>query len=149
MIHFDFVVSDVDAENILDCINCEISRCYSNSISGEITGAEIDALSAHIKYLKELKLKMLNSRVGEQDDKVLASMQVALEHPDSLTINILRLWPRDQIERFALHLIGEVRHQKMMEDAEECPDCKQKSVVCASGGGVKCLTPGCGYWFCY
>lgn len=34
----------------------------------------------------------------------------------------------------------------------ECPDCKGQSVrgkeLC-EGGGVKCITKGCGYWFCY
>ena len=33
----------------------------------------------------------------------------------TLTVNILRWWPREQIERFALHLLGD----KWQEEAEE------------------------------
>ena len=34
----------------------------------------------------------------------------------------------------------------------ECPRCKKKSVRAKEwfeGGGVKCITEKCGYWFCY
>lgn len=34
-------------------------------------------------------------------------------------------------------------------DMSECPECHQKSVVPSNGGGVRCITPKCGYWFCY
>ena len=35
---------------------------------------------------------------------------------------------------------------------EECPKCRNKSVRTKEmheGGGVVCVTKGCGYWFCY
>ena len=31
----------------------------------------------------------------------------------------------------------------------KCPDCGKDSVFSANGGGVKCTTPKCGYWFCH
>ena len=63
MIHFDFVVEDVDAENIFDCINSEINRCNDRKFSTPaITLAEYDWLDRHIAYLNELKKKMINTR---------------------------------------------------------------------------------------
>ena len=35
---------------------------------------------------------------------------------------------------------------------EECPECGKMSVRAKElweGGGVVCITPKCGYWFCY
>ena len=35
---------------------------------------------------------------------------------------------------------------------ERCPDCEKLSVRAkglGEGGGVECITPDCGYWFCY
>jgi hypothetical protein len=102
----------------------------------------------------------------EQDKILMSAMLRALEHPDTLTVNILRLWPREQIVNFAKHLLGEhcqlckahedpkptpVTYGEIWEvpEFEECPECHKMSVKCASGGGVECITPGCGYWFCY
>ena len=35
------------------------------------------------------------------------------------------------------------------QDDSVCPDCGNHSVKPARGGGVKCTTKDCGYWFCY
>ena len=38
------------------------------------------------------------------------------------------------------------------DELERCPDCGKLSVRAkglGEGGGVECITPGCGYWFCY
>jgi hypothetical protein len=32
---------------------------------------------------------------------------------------------------------------------DPCPNCGLFNVYAASGGGEKCTTAGCGYWFCY
>lgn len=41
----------------------------------------------------------------------------------TLTVNILRWWPREQIERFALHLLGD----KWQETAEELRQLRQSN----------------------
>ena len=63
MIHFDFIVEDVDAENIMDCIHSEITRCHVRMMSSNTTEAERTWLNKHIDYLNELEKKMLNKRV--------------------------------------------------------------------------------------
>ena len=63
MIHFDFVVEDVDAEVIFDCINSEINRCNDRKLSSVTTTAEFKWLNKHIDYLNELRKKMFNKRV--------------------------------------------------------------------------------------
>ena len=38
------------------------------------------------------------------------------------------------------------------DELERCPVCGKLSVRAkglGEGGGVECITPGCGYWFCY
>jgi len=62
MIHFDFIVKDEDAEVIFDCINAEINRCHRRITLSDTTEAETEWYNKHIKYLKSLKIKMLNSR---------------------------------------------------------------------------------------
>ena len=74
MIRFNLVVEDVDAENILDCIQQEIFRCHDRLFICEIerldscfdqerVAREIDWNEKHIEYLKGLKLKMKNERI--------------------------------------------------------------------------------------
>lgn len=43
---------------------------------------------------------------------------------------------------------GERLRDDVQQDLEDCPECKNRSVV-SKWSGVKCTTPGCGYWFCY
>lgn len=70
MIHFDFVVSDEDAENIFGCISSEINRCNDDLLklvmAREFFNRDedhkyADSIKDHIAYLKELKLKMNNT----------------------------------------------------------------------------------------
>jgi len=63
MIHFDFVVEDVDAEVIFDCINSEINRCNDRKLSPVTTTAEFKWLGKHVEYLNALRKKMLNKAV--------------------------------------------------------------------------------------
>jgi len=63
MIHFDFTVSNVDAENIFDCINSEINRCNDRKLSSVTTQPEFDWLTKHVDYLNALKKKMTNKEV--------------------------------------------------------------------------------------
>lgn len=35
------------------------------------------------------------------------------------------------------------------EDRFNCPKCNNRSVVPNGWSGIKCITPDCGYWFCY
>jgi hypothetical protein len=69
MIHFDFVVDDIDAENIMGCFQTEINKCNDGIME---TYAEIgycpkavEVYKSRIRYLKELITKMHNSRVEE------------------------------------------------------------------------------------
>ena len=68
MIHFDFIVSDVDAENIMGCIQTEIVNCHmkiQKCIVANDAQKVIDAYNSRIEYLEELKTRMYNSRVEE------------------------------------------------------------------------------------
>ncbi len=62
MIHFDFVVDDVDAEAIFDCINSEIRRCNRRKLLSNTTQPESEWLGRHVDYLNSLKEKMTNKR---------------------------------------------------------------------------------------
>lgn len=67
MIHFDFKVDDIDAENIMDCISQEICKCNEKAMKALSEGkqSEFDAYNTHADYLKNLKSKMTNTRISE------------------------------------------------------------------------------------
>ena len=71
-VHFDFIVSDEDAMNIMDILNDEISRTgmkiikeMANHDLTTAVEANIVWYKSHQVYLKELMLKMKNTRVEE------------------------------------------------------------------------------------
>jgi len=71
MIHFDFVLSDVDAENLMSLFGTAIGN-DNNQIMKEMVkdDHDVDIIKAYkrdIEYLKELKLKMSNTRVAENE----------------------------------------------------------------------------------
>lgn len=68
MIHFDFIVSDVDAENIMECISAEITNCHVRGQKALVARnkAECDEHNARANYLKNLKTKMKNTRVEKE-----------------------------------------------------------------------------------
>ena len=43
----------------------------------------------------------------KQFKRMMTGVEIALDNPDVLAVNILRLWDREQIERFAQHLLGQ------------------------------------------
>jgi len=66
MIHFDFIVNDVDAENIINCITNEASRS-DKKILDAIAAGDTTLKEAYIKdrdYLLSLRDKMKNTRLG-------------------------------------------------------------------------------------
>ena len=78
MIHFDFVVSDEEANTIFECITEEIENTQTELFSVmEATSTdmrivqhikeEIELLKKRVKYLQELKEKMKNIKVGIED----------------------------------------------------------------------------------
>lgn len=72
MIHFDFVVSDVEAEEIMSAIHNQILNCHKGIIDSWGTGGHEDAakrawFDARIKYLEELKKKMTNRRLLDEN----------------------------------------------------------------------------------
>tara|TARA_R110002020_G_scaffold248845_2_gene462835 strand:- start:2727 stop:2969 length:243 start_codon:yes stop_codon:yes gene_type:complete len=78
-IKFNFTVSDVDAENIMSCLQDRITkqlvmiakehgRAHTNNLTGiekEESATEIEWLENSIEYTKGLMQKMENSRVEE------------------------------------------------------------------------------------
>jgi hypothetical protein len=68
MIHFDFVVTENDAEVIFACINHQInSNDYQiidfMDLKKDKYEEHVGWYTKHNEYLKELKTKMLNSKV--------------------------------------------------------------------------------------
>jgi hypothetical protein len=65
MIHFDFTVSEADAENIFGCIRDSISESQTaiTELTAKSDGPLFYAHREHIKYMKELILKMNNIKV--------------------------------------------------------------------------------------
>lgn len=71
MIHFDFTVTDEEAENIFDAISEEILRMksylvaqqFENLTSGFHIDAKSDWFRSRINYLERLKSKMKNEKV--------------------------------------------------------------------------------------
>ncbi len=65
MIHFDFVVSDADAENIMGALQTEINHLNEMVIKELMNDNDTMVLHLResIKYFENLKLKMLNERV--------------------------------------------------------------------------------------
>lgn len=64
MIHFDFIVDDAEAEAIFGALQDEIVKCMAAKIETNLPS--YDAwYDSRIKFLKELKGKMTNSKVQE------------------------------------------------------------------------------------
>ena len=61
MIHFNFTVTDEEAEIIFDIMQTEIARCHHRKLTS--TKEESDWLDKHIEYLTSLKKKMVNKRL--------------------------------------------------------------------------------------
>lgn len=77
MIHFDFVVDEIDADNILDILHGEVCRCREAWMHRSLAegggcpdpdDVEFKAYEAHAKYLEELIGKMTNKKVEESLD---------------------------------------------------------------------------------
>ena len=64
MIHFDFTVDDIDAENIMDCIHTEACR-MNEAAAFEEDANKNASYEKHALYLKELMGKMHNKQVGD------------------------------------------------------------------------------------
>ena len=65
-IHFDFVVSDAEAETIMDCIRSEINQSkFSASFPDETDGYR-EWHTNRVRYLEELIAKMNNYSVTDE-----------------------------------------------------------------------------------
>jgi len=62
MIHFDFIVSDEEAESIFDFISDEISKSSYELFFGDPIRKEWHR--GRISYLKELRKKMTNTKIS-------------------------------------------------------------------------------------
>lgn len=67
MIEFHFIVPDLDATNIIDCINQEINRTRDqlNDLPLEQQGEYREWYGSRIKYLNGLISKMKHKRIDE------------------------------------------------------------------------------------
>ena len=68
MIHFDFIVDDIDAENIMGLIDSEINKYETIRLNPKTSENMKDWFKQYIGYLEELKGKMKNTRVKEESD---------------------------------------------------------------------------------
>lgn len=72
MIHFDFTVSDADAENIIDCIQQTICKNHMKIMDFII--AKDDVMVEHykqdIEYLEGLIKRMSNTRVEDDEEEM-------------------------------------------------------------------------------
>ena len=75
MIHFDFVVDDVDAENILDAIyqmELQAKERIANvewvPITKELPESHKAWWESHAKYCGELLLKMKNTKIPNKNE---------------------------------------------------------------------------------
>lgn len=62
MIHFDFIVDDIDAENIIDCIHVEMLKIRELAVFEPSATAAAD-MYKQANYLERLKDKMHNKKV--------------------------------------------------------------------------------------
>ncbi len=68
MIHFNFTVSDADAENIFTILNNQISRNREEMLELMVKGDAWNMREAYEQdneYIKELMAKMTNTKVEE------------------------------------------------------------------------------------
>jgi hypothetical protein len=68
MIHFDFIVSDTDAENIFTILNNQIHRNREEMLELMVKGDSWNMRGAYERdneYIKELINKMTNAKVEE------------------------------------------------------------------------------------
>jgi len=68
MVHFDFVVTDEEAETIFDCMNLEIEKCDDevDVMSKEEAAPNIQWFSDRKGFIDKLKEKMSNYVVEER-----------------------------------------------------------------------------------
>src|SRR5579885_3054673 len=65
-IHFDFTVSDVDAETIMDAVHQEELKARDALLSPQYTEAERAWFAKRAEYLAELRTKMTNWQVADE-----------------------------------------------------------------------------------
>lgn len=66
-VHFDFTVSDEEAETIMECIRTEINQSrFSAAFPGETIGYR-EWHEGRVRFLESLITKMHNRRAGDDD----------------------------------------------------------------------------------
>lgn len=143
----------LDNENPL--IKVSVARCARVSYESFETGR---------RSTIEEDLKLYERLVGAQPLHASPDEHQATPMPAGPAFNIYdRDW--EVAKKQQGNLVGWRQYRKMLpgeavaplpaeyrddvEEAETCPNCGNRSVVSAPGGGVKCTTPRCEYWFCF
>lgn len=70
MVHFDFVVDEFDAENIMDCVHDGYCNALDKSLLELAKNGESKTyfdMLAHAEYMKQLKSKMKNRKTNKCD----------------------------------------------------------------------------------
>jgi len=153
VVETDWNVHPSDEEWCKTCIKVSVARCARVSYESFETGK---------RSTVEEDLKLYERLVGAQP--LHASPAEHQVTPDREMTDGARMVGWRHPEQHG-NLVGWRQYRKMLpgeacaplpaeyridaEEVETCPDCGKKSVVPAPGGGVKCSTPKCGYWFCF
>lgn len=66
-VHFDFILSDVEAETLIDCVTMRIFEC-DRYIDDPLYTSEGEWFREHQQFLQNLKLKMTNTRIGDEQN---------------------------------------------------------------------------------
>lgn len=64
-VHFDFIVSDEEAETIMECIREEINQHRELLLEVDLSGSHREWYEGRIKYLESLIAKMTNQRIDD------------------------------------------------------------------------------------
>lgn len=84
-------------------------------------------------------LKTLRMRIMHVDDE-------SMTYPEPTFVVTV---DNEDINQFLIdHTCFDIVKRWKDEHREPCPECGT-GLETASGGGVRCPKPGCGYWFCY
>lgn len=81
MIHFNFIVDEIDADNILHSLMNEANKCRSDALMCRMDGnadGKVTWLESRADYLDELRNKMKYTRMDFDDKDVLHSEIKAL-----------------------------------------------------------------------
>lgn len=107
------------------------AEVFAAYLVGELITLE-QQLSSSDNVVKDLtaQCRSFHTQLSSNKREVVET----LDSVDALTINILRLWDRDKIKRFAEHLLGSeyellVGARRVLDEPYGCPMCHSGSLI--------------------